>query len=151
MVIEVLIVSSIITIALLGAMAVTQKSIYVVRQALHATQAGFLLEEGAEAVRILRDNTWTNISSLTNATNYYLAFLGGTWTLTTTASDGIVGSFTRTVTIASVNRDNTTKDIVTSGGANDAGTKLVTVTVTWVEAGTTVTKTLKFYIIDIFS
>src|SRR3989344_4818546 len=81
MVIEVLIVSSIITIALLGAMAVTQKSIYVVRQALHATQAGFLLEEGAEAVRILRDNTWTNISSLTNATNYYLAFLGGTWTL----------------------------------------------------------------------
>ncbi|HBG68717.1 hypothetical protein A2W67_00600 [Candidatus Nomurabacteria bacterium RIFCSPLOWO2_02_40_28] len=149
MVIEILIVASIITVSILAAMAVSQKSIYVMRQAFHATQAGFLLEEGAEAVRILRDNAWSNISSLTAGTNYYTTFSGGTWTLSATANT--VGIFTRTVTVASVSRDNVTKDIVTSGGTDDTGTKLVTVTVFWSEAGTTVTKTLKFYIINIFS
>src|SRR3989338_6757909 len=147
--IEILIVVSIFTVAVWGAMGVTEGSVYVVRQAFHATQAGFLLEEAAEAVRILRDNAWNNISSLTNATDYYPTFSGGTWTLSATANT--VGIFTRTVTIASVSRDNVTKDIVTSGGTDDTGTKLVTVTVFWSEAGTTVTKTLKFYIINIFS
>src|SRR3989344_1744694 len=74
MMVEVLIVSSIITVSILAAMAVSQKSIFVSRQAFHASQAAFLLEEGAEAVRILRDNAWTNISSLTAGTTYYPTF-----------------------------------------------------------------------------
>lgn len=146
--VEVLIAVSIITASILSAMAVAQKSIYVSRQAFHSTQASFLLEEGAEAVRVLRDNAWTNISSLTPNTNYYPTFSGGTWTLSLTPNT--VGIFTRTATIATVNRDNTTKDI-SGTGTNDPGTKLVTVTVSWVEGGTTVTKTLQFYIMNIFS
>src|SRR3989339_357200 len=101
MVIEVLVASSIITVSILAAMAVAQKSVYVSRQAFHVSQAAFLLEEGAENAR--------------------------------------------------VNRDNATKDIVTSGGTSDAGTKLITVTVSWKEGGTTVTKTLQFYLTDVFS
>ncbi len=147
--VEVLVAASIITASILAAMAVTQKSIYVSRQSFHATQAAFLLEEGAEAVRITRDNAWSNISGLTAGTNYYPTFSGGTWTLSATPST--VGIFTRTVVITPVNRDNTTKDIVSSGGTLDSGTKLTTVTVSWPEGGVTVTKTLKFYILDIFS
>ena len=146
--IEIIVAVSIITVSILAAMAVTQKSVYVSRQAYHATQAAFLLEEGAEAVRIIRDNAWSNISSLTVGTNYYPTWAGGTWTLSQTANT--VGIFTRTVTLASVNRDDTTKDIA-SAGTNDPGTKLVTVTVSWIEGGTTINKTLQFYIIDIFS
>jgi len=148
MMIEIIVAVSIITVSILAAMAVTQKSVYVSRQAYHATQAAFLLEEGAEAVRIIRDNAWSNISSLTVGTNYYPTWAGGTWTLSQTANT--VGIFTRTVTLASVNRDDTTKDIA-SAGTNDPGTKLVTVTVSWIEGGTTINKTLQFYIIDIFS
>lgn len=150
MTIEVLIVAAIITVSTLAAMMVTQKSVSVSRQAFHVTQASFLLEEGAEAVRILRDNAWTNISGLTAGTNYYLKFSGGTWITSSTASDGVIGIFTRTVGMSNVNRDGITKDIATVG-TNDVGTKLITVTVLWNEGGTALSKTLLFYIMDIFS
>ncbi|MFA5932166.1 MAG: hypothetical protein WC793_02205 [Candidatus Paceibacterota bacterium] len=148
MIVEILVAISIITVSLLAAMAVTQKSVSVSHQAFRSAQAAFLLEEGAEAVRTLRDNAWTNISSLTVNTNYYPIFSAGTWTLSTTPNT--IDVFTRTVSITSVNRDNTTKDIA-SVGTDDPGTKLITVTVSWVEGGVTVTKTLQFYIMDIFS
>lgn len=148
MIVEVLVAVSIMTVSILVAMAVAQKSVYVSRQAFHTTQASFLLEEGAEAVRILRDNAWSNLSSLVVGTNYYPTFSGGTWTLSATANT--VGIFTRKVTMANVNRDNATKDIA-GAGTNDPGTKLITVTVSWPEGGVTINKTLQFYIVDIFS
>ncbi len=150
MVVEILIAVSIITVSVLATMFVAQKSIHVSRQAFHSAQAAFLLEEGAEAVRIVRDNAWSNVSGLVNGTTYYPTFSAGTWTLSTTTSN-IVGIFNRSVTVDGVNRDNTTKDIVSSGGVSDTGTRLVTVTVSWQEGSTTVSKSLQFYIMDIFS
>lgn len=147
MTVEVIVAVSIIVISVLAAMAVAEKSIYVSRQALHVSQATFLLEEGAEAVRIIRDNAWGNISSLSTGTNYYPTF-SGTWTLSTTPAT--IGIFTRTVMVANVNRDATTGDIAVSG-ENDAGTKLITITVSWIESGQAMSKTLSFYIMDIFS
>ena len=129
MMVEVLVAASIITVSILAAMAVAQKSVHVSRQALHATQAAFLLEEGAENVRIARDNAWANIAALN--------------------SSETIGIFTRTVTSADVNRDNTSKDIAVSG-TNDPQTQLITVNVSWPEGGTTVTKTLQFYTSYIF-
>lgn len=146
MIVEVLVAASIITVSILATMAVAQKSVYLSRQAFHTTQASFLLEEGAEAVRIIRDSGWSNISSLIVGTNYYLTFLAGNSTTPST-----VGIFTRTIVFANVNRDNNTKDIVSSGGTLDDQTKLVTVTVSWPEGGVTITKTLQFYIMNIFS
>lgn len=148
MVVETMIAVSIITVSILAMMAVTERSVYVERQSFYTTQASFLLEEGAEAVRILRDNGWSNISSLIVGTNYYPTFSSGTWTLSSTQST--IGIFTRTVKIANVNRDDATGDI-SSIGTNDIGTKLVTVTVSWLSGGATINKTLQFYIIDIFS
>ena len=129
--IEVLVAASIITVSILAAMTVAQKSIYVSRQALHTTQAAFLLEEGAESTRIARDNAWSNVAALNSSEQ--------------------IGIFTRTVVASSVNRDNSTKDIVASGGTTDSDTKLITVTVSWNEGGVVVTKTLRFYISNIFS
>ncbi len=146
--IEVIVAFSIISVALIAAMEVSQKAIYVGRQSLHTSQASFLLEEGAESVRVLRDNGWANISALSNATNYYPTFSGGTWVMSTTSNP--VGIFTRTVTLASVKRDNTTQDI-SSTGTDDPGTKLITVTASWLEGSNNLSKTLQFYISDIHS
>lgn len=110
-------------------MTVSQKSVYVSRQAFHATQAAFLLEEGAENARIARDNIWSNVASINTSEQ--------------------IGIFTRTVVASSVNRDATTSDIST-GGTDDPDTKLVTTTVTWLEGGTTIIKTLQFYLMNIF-
>ena len=145
--VEILVAVSIIAISILAAMAVTEKSVTVSRRALNTLQAAFLLEEGAEAVRILRDNAWANISSLSTSTTYYPTF-SGTWALSTTPST--VGIFTRMVTIANVNRDGTTQDIAASG-TDDPKSKLITVTVSWPDGATTISKTLQFYLMDIFS
>ncbi|MFA4975455.1 MAG: hypothetical protein WC839_01085 [Candidatus Paceibacterota bacterium] len=147
LVIEIVIGAAIIVVSVLAAMSVTQKSVYVSRQSFHISQATFLLEEGAEVVRLLRDDAWTNISSLAPATNYYPIF-SSSWSLSTSFSS--VGNFTRTITVFNVNRDVTTQDISVAG-VDDPGTKLVTVTVSFPEGGETITKTLSFYIMDIFS
>ena len=148
MMVEVLVAISIITVAILAATTLSQKAVQVARQALHSEQAALLLEEGAEAVRIARDNAWTNISSLTPGSNYFPVFSGGTWTLSGTANT--VGIFTRTVSIEAAERDAVTGNITASGAA-DAGTKLVTVVVSWQEGGTLVSRRLQFYIFNIFS
>ena len=148
MVVEILVAISIITASILVAMAVAQKSVYISRQAFHTSQAAFLLEEGAEAVRIFRDNAWSNISSLAVGINYYPTFSSGTWTLSQLANT--VGIFTRTVSLTNVNRDSATKDI-SATGAYDPETKLITTTVSWEEGGATITKTLKFYLMNVFS
>lgn len=148
MMIEVIVATSIIVIFVLIAMSVASKSIRFSHESLRNTQASFLIEEGAESVRILRDNAWTNISSLTAGTTYYPTFTGGTWTLSSTPSD--VDGFTRTVVFTDVNRNASTGDIAPSG-SSDTGTKFVTVSVSWLESGQTITRTLSFYILDIFS
>jgi Tfp pilus assembly protein PilV len=149
MMVEVLIAVSIIVVSVLVAMSVTQKSIFVSRQSVHTTQASFLLEEGSEAVRTIRDNTWDNISGLTTNTDYYLVFSSNTWTLS--SSFNTIGIFTRTIRITDVSRSVSTGDIVSSDGVEDLGTKLITITVSWNEGGITLNKTLSFYIMDIFS
>jgi Tfp pilus assembly protein PilV len=146
--IEVLVVASIITVSVLAILGVAERSLHASSKSAHTAQAVFLLEEGVEAVKILRDNSWNNISSLTQGVDYYPSFSGGTWILSSTPSQ--VGIFTRTVSITSVNRDASSGDISVSG-TDDPGTKLVTVTVTWTEGSDTVSKILSFYIFDIFS
>ena len=144
--VEVMVAVSIITVSVLAAMAVTEKSILVSRQALHASEASFLLEEGAEIMRILRDNSWSNISSLSASTLYYPVF-SGSWSVSSTPSS--VGNFVRTVSVASVNRDASSD--ISSSGTDDPLTKLITINVSWEEVGQTVNKALSFYVMDIFS
>ncbi|MCX6755200.1 MAG: hypothetical protein NT068_01495 [Candidatus Nomurabacteria bacterium] len=149
MMIEIVVAVSIITVSFVAAMSVAQGSVYVARQSLHNTQASYLLEEGAEAVRIYRDNTWTNISGMNVGTTYYPYFNSGTWTFPTSATNTAVDIFTRSVVLSAVNRD-ANANITNSGGTLDTGTKLATITVAWMEGSVNKTKTLSFYIANIF-
>lgn len=145
---ELLIIASVLVVLIISASAVAKKGIDVARQSLHQAQASFLLEEGAEAVRILRDNNWTNISGSTALSYYYATFSGGTWVISQSSSS--IGIFTRRIVFTDVYRDATTQDIVSSGGVLDTGTRLVTVYVAWTEGSTNIEKNIKFYITDLF-
>ncbi len=121
--------------------------------------AGTVLEEAAEAVRTVRDSGWSAITGLSSSLSYYPTFCASTntWALldtSTSPASGCTGKtegiFTRTITVASVSRDGS-DNITASGGSVDSGTRLVTVTVSWQERGTTMTKNLSFYIMNIFS
>lgn len=158
--IEVLVACAIISISMFALMQTSQKGIQLSSFALKKSQASFLLEEGAEAVKSIRDNNWTTISNLSlSPTRYHLFFNNGlsAWVLDT-SSTSLVGSttvyplngFDRTVTISSVGRDSN-DDILESGGTIDPRTKKVTIEVSWSSSGVANSKNLSFYITDIFN
>lgn len=112
-------------------------------------QSALLCEEGLEAVRILRDNSWsTHIAPKVSGTAFYLSFYGDTWTATS-SNVRIDGFFERSVTLFNVYRDSS-QNIVPSGGTLDANTKLAVVSVFWRDRGATSTRSLSTYITNIF-
>lgn len=119
---------------------------------LKSAKAAYFAEEGIEAMKTIRDASWTsNIASLSTSTTYYLKFNTASstnyaWNTMTaaTSTDG----FTRTITLASVNRDST-GHIVSSGGTYDANTRLVTVSVSWLAKAGTTTKSILTYLTNI--
>ena len=149
--VEILVASSILTVSLLSVIVVAGQALAISHRSVNTYEAAVLLEEGAEVIRIRRDGAWTNISGLTVGTTYYPKYdiSTNTWSLTTTSSDGVVGKYTRSVVLSAVTRDGSSN--IASSGTTDSGTKLVTVTVSWVEnTGATVSKSLQFYILNIF-
>lgn len=149
MTVEMLISAFIITMSVLATMNITQRSTYLSRQTFHGSQAVFLAEEAAEALRIMRDNGWSNISSKSNGIIYYLQFTGGTWTLTTNSAYSKIGALERKIIFHAVKRDNSTKDIVESGGTTDTGTREVTINVNWYEGTQYYDKVFSYYIFDL--
>ena len=147
--VEIVIAAAIISVALVSIMQISGQSLVMSRQSVNIYTAATLLEEGAEAVRTVRDNGWSNISALSDATNYYPTFATSTNTWSLSASTSTVGNFTRTVVFSPVYRD-LSYNIATSGTAVTS-IRLVTVTVSWKESIGTIAKTLSFYISDIFS
>lgn len=158
--IEVLIACAIISICMFALMMTVQKGIQLSSVALKKSQASFLLEEGAEAVKSIRNNNWTTISNLNlSPTQYHLFFNNSLsyWVLdtSTTSLAGStttypIGIFDRTVTIFPVERDSN-DDIVESGGTVDPQTKKVTIEVIWNSYNGINSRSLSFYITDIFN
>ncbi len=144
--IEVVIAAALVGGVLITVLGLVQDTVEVSQRALERTQASYLLEEGIEGVKSIRDSQWTNITALTHNTPYYLTWSGTAWTLSTTP--GTIGLFTRTITFEEVYR-NVTDDIVTSGGTLDAGTKKGTVTVSWSAPTGAQSESMVFYIGDI--
>ncbi|MFA5954427.1 MAG: type II secretion system protein [Patescibacteria group bacterium] len=101
-------------------------------------EAAYLAEEGIEAVRTMRDRSWsTTIAGLTLNTDYYPTIQSNVWSLSLTDPGVLLGRYTRTVKLQSVNRD-TSSDIVVPpavGGVEDAETRFVSSTVSWTEPG----------------
>ena len=129
---------------LLGAVS---NSVDISALALQRTQAGYLLEEGAEATKIFRDVTWNNVANLSYGTAYEFSWNGTTWVPGGAAVP--IGIFTRTVTCFAASRD-ANNDLVTSGGTADSGTRRCEIAVSWPGArGAIETETMSFYISNI--
>lgn len=144
--IEVVVATALIAGVLISLLGLVQNTVEVSQRALERTQVAYLLEEGSEAVKTIRDGAWTNISTLTNGTTYYLSWSGTAWSLSTTPST--IGVFTRTIVFSAVSRD-ANSDIVSVGGSADTRTRKITETVTWLAPSGTQTESLVFYIADI--
>lgn len=82
------------------------------------------LNEGQEAIRVIRANGWSNLSSGT----YHPIVSDSTWTLTS-GSELIDGNFTRQIVIEDVNRDSNGN--ISQNGTLDPSTKFITISVSW--------------------
>ena len=94
------------------------------------TSAAILLEEGSEAVQIMRDSNWTeNIASLSNNVDYFLYWNGIEYKATTTPSL-INEKFYRTITLSNIERAGDDSIVQNGFGTIDDKTKKVTIKIT---------------------
>lgn len=112
-------------------------------------QAVLLAEEGVEAVKLLRDTSWSSkITPLGTGTPYGIAFVGSSWTSTTTRQY-IDGRFDRTFVLSEVYRDS--NDRIASSGTLDSNTRKLIVSVSSRNMLATTTKSISTYITNIFA
>lgn len=148
---EIVIGTALIFISMFGLVAVSGAAFKAAGNTTRNIQTAFLLEEGLEAMRFLRDSGWNvNIVPLSTGALYYLNFSGGEWEATSSPIFEIDGVFERTFVLGNVYR-NTEDDIVSSGGTLDANTKKITFSVSWSLRGATTTKTLSTYIANLYN
>lgn len=151
-IIEIILGIAMITVFLVSNSYYYKKLLDASQETTRNIQSGFLLEEGIEVAKLMRDTSWSaNIAPLTLGAQYYFRWTGTAWEATTTPQ--IVETvFTRTFSASAVNRDGT-DNIVTSGGVVDSGTKKIRVDVSWISKGNraTSTKSVETYITNLFS
>jgi hypothetical protein len=113
-------------------------------------QSAYLLEEGVEAVKSIRnENYTTGIKSLDKTKTYGLLWNGSTWSATTTP-ERIDDIFTRTINLEKAYRDGSSNLAVT--GTEDTDTVKITVNVSWgTNGGGSKTVTASTYVQNIFS
>ena len=149
-VIEVLIGLTIISIVIAAAFSISTRSLQVRALSVDNVQASLLLQEGAEAVRLIRDSGWATTSALALGMPYSLAWNGVMWA--PAAPDGLIdGFFDRRFSLSSISRDSGHR-IVTSGGTVDPDGRLVTLSVSWKPYyGATTTRRTSFYLLNLFN
>ncbi len=113
--------------------------------------ASFLMEEGLEVLRFLRDSSWDgNIGTLAAGTDYYLSFneTTSTWSIQTAATTQIDGVFDRSFRVENVLRDG--GDNIAASGTADPETKKIIMKVSWFSRNQSQVSTLEAYLMDIF-
>jgi hypothetical protein len=154
--VEIAVAIGIVTTVLFVTAQASQLAHRVMVKNARETQAQFLLEEGAEIMKILRDTGWTaHIAPFISGTLYYPVFDATThsWRGTLDNPGQIQGIFTRTVKVETVYRRNSDDDIVDFSSPDpktlDAGTRKTTIRVSLSEAGTNAIREVVTYISDL--
>lgn len=146
-IVEIVISSAIITATvalLIGSIQVYSK---MSAKTSKEVQAVLLIEETAEAIQIIRDSDWDNISNTINGEDYYLNFSGSSYSLNTTPSL-INDTYTRIITFSEIERDGS--DNIAVSGTTDVNSKLVNVNVSWEYKGEITSKSADFLIHNIY-
>ncbi len=145
--IEMIVGSAVLATALLGISTFFQATLSVSNTTKSAIQGDYLLEEGIEVVKLLRDTNYTNnLKTLAVGVDHYLLWTGAVWA-TTTINTYVDGQFERKFTIGNVHRDST--DDIATIGTYDHDTKLITVSVAWSAKDATTTRSIATYITNL--
>jgi len=122
--IEIIVVSSLVTVVFFGILQAGIVALKLLRNEKENLEAALLAQEALEAVRSLRDESWTKLSILSNNTPYYPVVENNKWTLKSTPPPPLNGKYNRYVMFSDVFRDS--QDKIASAGTLDSNTKQVT-------------------------
>lgn len=143
--VEIVVVIGIVTVALFSFSQTGIVAVKVLRQEKENMEATLLAKEALEAVRAVRDESWTNnISPLVNGSSYYPVIENGKWKLSVSSPGFINGKYDRYVIFSEVLRD--AQDKIASSGDIDSGTRKVTSRAQWFKNNATSTVELATYI-----
>ena len=130
--VEVIISVSILTVIMIGLISTFNYYVGTGIRSTEKIQGVLLAEETLEAVRFMRDSSWSTIGDLATSTSYHLEFTGVLWKASSTQIV-IDGRFEQTFTFDDVYRRDSDDDIVplSSGDAKtlDPDTLLITVSI----------------------
>jgi hypothetical protein len=126
-IVEIIVAVGIFIVIAVGAVTAVLQTFSVNRLGDNETDATLYAQEGIEAARSIKNQTW---ASLTNG-NHGATSGGGVWSFSGTSDTK--GAYTRQITVADVYRDIPTNNIEISGCANvlDLNAKKVTSAVSW--------------------
>ncbi|HBT81815.1 hypothetical protein A3B26_01630 [Candidatus Giovannonibacteria bacterium RIFCSPLOWO2_01_FULL_48_47] len=151
---EIVLAVSLVAGSLLALVAVFLLAQSTVEFSNQKLQVAFLLEEGLEVLRHLRDSGWNqNIALLSPNTDYYLSFDPALfqWSVVGLAPAPISGLFTRSFRIENVSRDGTANiETIYNPANDDPDTKKITMKVSWNFKGREELLTLEGYLTDLF-
>lgn len=143
--VELIIAISLAAIILVGMTQIVAVAVETTERERRTIEALNLAEEGIEALRVMRDDSWSaNIQPLTNGANYYLVVSGNTWLATDVNPGLLLNRYERTFRFSEVFRDS--NDNISISGTSDPNTKKVTLTVGWRERSATTTVVLDTYL-----
>ena len=129
-VIEIIVVVAMIITALFGFLQTEIVALRLLHTEQENLEASVLAEEGLEAVRSVRDESWTNnITPLANDTLYYPVIQNGKWKLDASAHGNTNNKYVRTITFKKVYRDS--NDDIASSGTEDTKTRKIISKITW--------------------
>ena len=141
--VEIIVVTAVIIVAFTAILQLFTLQAQIERVKREELAAYALLSEALEAVRAVRDDNWSNLSSLIIGADYYPVISSAEWTLAPT-DPGPIDGYSQWVVLGSVARDSN-DDIVLSGGTLDVDTLRVTAYIEWQSGGSTKTKSLDTY------
>lgn len=137
MLVEIIIISLIVSMVSLAVLQVTAASLKGIDQTSAQVAAGFLTREEMETLRAVADEDWHTISYLTtsSANTYFTTSSAGKWIVATgTESVTMNGvTYTRSFYASDVYRSTTTDVVATSGGYYDPSTMKAMVQVSWTD------------------
>ena len=146
--IEIVVAVAIISLVFFGLSRIARNFLILSRTTANQIKASYLLEEEIEAVRSIRDRSWsTEIASLSAGTTYYLYFDGTAWQTTITPQE--IDDFTRSFKIGDVYRD--VNDDIADSGTLDPGTKKFDFEISWTDSRGTSRRALSTYFTDFFN
>lgn len=126
-VVEIVVAAGIILTAVTGIAGAWQLYFKISNKSAQYSQVSTIIEEGEEALNLMRDMSWSgNISPLSLNTTYYIYWNGSAYVATTTLQT-IQNTYVRTISFQSIQRD--VNFNIASSGSVDVNTRKAVITI----------------------